>query len=731
MMQPCAERLSAPSLGVREPWRGSLRSRIIAWSFVPTAILLLAAALASLYAYQRLTESLVIDRDREMTRLSAELLATELAAYTDPLSDRFLAVFDGVIAFNPGGTIIAAEIPEYAQSRPAWLNQVLGLKAARDKPTFSNVVVDGPGGEKMIVAIIPSPGEEGAPRGGLAGLFHLSPAADSLLFRSLAGLQRSPSHSLYVVDGRGLVIWHSDAVHIGDNFAARPSVQQALGESGSGARRTPDPAGQASVASYAPIPGTSWRLISEESWAALGSTGRRYSRFAFLLLGLGVVVPTAIVAVGVRRITQPIRELSRAARRVARGHFEQRIGTSVGGELNELAEQFNLMAEQLQESYAHLEQKVADRTRELATLNAIAAEVSHSLDLAEIMDDALAQVLEVMGMDQGQAFRLEGETGDLVLMAHRGVSDELVQATSRQPLTACPAGEAAAQGRPVFKRIAACPASEWKELMVREGIKLVVSTPLLAKGKTVGCIDLQAQTPRAVTAEEMTLLTAIGHQIGVAVENACLYEQAQQLAIVRERSRLARDLHDSVTQALYGVTLCAEAAARQLALGDSVRAAEQLREIRTTTQDALREMRLLIFELRLPTLKRDGLAGALQARLEEVEQRVGLVTGLKVEGTVSLSPEVEGALYRLAQEALNNTLKHAGASRVQVSLVQRNGSVALEITDDGQGFDPVAAAKGGGFGLRGMQERVARLGGMLTVESSPGRGTRVLVQVHP
>jgi signal transduction histidine kinase len=195
---------------------------------------------------------------------------------------------------------------------------------------------------------------------------------------------------------------------------------------------------------------------------------------------------------------------------------------------------------------------------------------------------------------------------------------------------------------------------------------------------------------------------------------------------------LARDLHDSVTQSLYGVTLCAEAAARQLALGQSSQAADQLREIRSTTQDALREMRLLIFELRQPVLKKAGLAGALQARLEAVQQRAGLATELEVEGTVQLPPEMEAGLYRLAQEALNNTLRHAQARHVLVSLRQRNGSLTLEIADDGRGFDPIAArhVTPGGLGLRGMEERVARLGGTLTVDSSPGQGTRIRVEVQ-
>jgi len=205
----------------------------------------------------------------------------------------------------------------------------------------------------------------------------------------------------------------------------------------------------------------------EESWATLSAASRQYGRFSLVLLALAVIVPTAIVAVGVRRITQPIRKLSLAARRVAEGRFDQRIVAPAGGELEELVEQFNAMAEQLQESYAHLEQKVADRTRELATVNAVAAEASSSLDLKEVLNNALGQLLDVMSMDMGQAYRLE-DTGDLVLMAHRGLSEEVIRRTTRHPLRACRLGRRRRKEATV-RRIAACPASEWKELMLKEG----------------------------------------------------------------------------------------------------------------------------------------------------------------------------------------------------------------------------------------------------------------------
>jgi signal transduction histidine kinase len=146
---------------------------------------------------------------------------------------------------------------------------------------------------------------------------------------------------------------------------------------------------------------------------------------------------------------------------------------------------------------------------------------------------------------------------------------------------------------------------------------------------------------REFSDQDVQLLTSIGDQIGVAVENARLYEQAQQVAVVEERQRLARELHDSVTQALYGVTLYSEAAAGHLALGHMDRAAEHLQELQGTAQEALAEMRLLIFELRPPILEELGLVATLQARLKAVEGRAGLRTEFKTNLEERLPPDVE------------------------------------------------------------------------------------------
>jgi signal transduction histidine kinase len=147
-------------------------------------------------------------------------------------------------------------------------------------------------------------------------------------------------------------------------------------------------------------------------------------------------------------------------------------------------------------------------------------------------------------------------------------------------------------------------------------------------------------------------------------------------------------------------------------------------------QQALQEMRLLVYELRPLALESAGLIGALEQRLETVERRAGIQARVVVEGEVDLAADVEEELYGIAQEALNNSLKHAKASQVALSVRVADESVALEVADDGQGFDLARIGAKGGLGLISMQERADRIGGQLAIHSAPGEGTRVKVSVE-
>jgi signal transduction histidine kinase len=169
-----------------------------------------------------------------------------------------------------------------------------------------------------------------------------------------------------------------------------------------------------------------------------------------------------------------------------------------------------------------------------------------------------------------------------------------------------------------------------------------------------------------------------------------------------------------------------------LTAGQHAEAADHMRELRDTAQEALREMRLLIFELRPPALEKSGLMAALQARLEAVEGRGGILTELQVEGAEEAGRAplaIQEELFQIAREALNNVLKHARAQHVQVHVQFKDGVTCLQVFDDGTGFDPAQAQERGGLGLRGMRERAQKIGADLQVTSEPGKGTNVRVCV--
>lgn len=389
-----------------------------------------------------------------------------------------------------------------------------------------------------------------------------------------------------------------------------------------------------------------------------------------------------------------------------------------------LRAQFDALSAELRAAYQLLEGRVANRTRALAALNAIAEVVSRSLDLEEVLAAALDKTLEVMGMESGEAFRLGDDGLTLRLLAHRGLSDAFVAQAGLLPLSEALGGDRPADG-PVVRRVDAYPPGRSRARLEAEGLQLLVAIPLTAKGRLLGMMYLGTRAPRALTESEEGLLAAVGQQVGVAVENARLYEQAEQLAVIQERSRLARDLHDSVTQSLYSLTLFAEAGRRQLAAGDAARAEASLAQLGETARQALREMRLLVYELRPLVLETEGLVGALRQRLDAVERRSGVRVHLAVEGAVDLPASVEEALYRIGQEALNNALKHAQATEITVRLWAAGDAVTLEVEDDGRGFGAGAEGAGGGIGLASMRERAERLGGAVEVLSVPGEGTRV------
>jgi signal transduction histidine kinase len=249
----------------------------------------------------------------------------------------------------------------------------------------------------------------------------------------------------------------------------------------------------------------------------------------------------------------------------------------------------------------------------------------------------------------------------------------------------------------------------------------------MLKERVIGMLSLSHSQPNYYTLRYAALALAIANQAAIAIENAQLYEQAQELAAVEERQRLARELQDSVSQALYGISLGVHTARMQLDR-DPKDLAESLDYVLELAEAALIEMRALIFELRPESLEADGLVTALtkQAAALQARQNIAVNTDLCAEPDLPL--KVKQDLYRGAQEAFHNTVKHARASKIELRLHQTSEKVMLEVCDNGRGFDATASFPGH-LGLHSMRERVKGFGGELQIESVPGQGTRIRASV--
>ncbi len=734
--------------------RSRLRRRILTWSFVPAAVILFAVALVAVYSYGRVTEEQAVQRDQELARLSAANLASELNQFSLDLtsltrqtnitsgdaaaqqsaleaSSNKLSVFDqGAVILDAHGKLVAAwperpgDLGRDWSSRP-YFSQLL----RSSRPAYSDILPDGQAGVQVVVVAVAITGTQGELEGVLAGMFRVGATSVSALYGDIVKLRVGVTGDVYVVDGGGRVIQHPDPSLIATSMASEKVVQDVVAGQ-SGAIRTRDLHQRDVVAGYAPVPGTSWGLVAVESWSTLVRPFEGYRTFLIVLLVLGLLIPSFVVLVGVRRVTRPVLALTRAAREVASGNFEHPVTIRTHDELQELAEQFNEMSTQLRDSYGELDKRVEARTQELATINAVASVVSQSLDLERILDDALGEILGELGLETGAAFVLpeeQAEGGELRMAAAKNASSEILATLRSYGGKEIRRWLQVSEPRPVSLRIDDIASPELRGL-VTEGFGSLVEIPIAAKGRLFGVLLLVSSRQQDFSVEQLRPLAAVGNQIGMAVDNARLYERAEESAAIAERNRLARDLHDAVSQTLFSVSLIAEVLPR-IYERDPIQGKERLEELRQLTRGALAEMRTLLLELRPAALAEANLPDLLRQLAEAVVGRARIPVNVELEPAVDVPSDVRIALYRIAQEALNNVAKHSGASRARVALghgPEGSGETLLVVEDDGTGFVP-PAVPAGHLGLTIMAERADAIGARLKIESAKGKGTRVQV----
>lgn len=372
--------------------------------------------------------------------------------------------------------------------------------------------------------------------------------------------------------------------------------------------------------------------------------------------------------------------------------------------------------------YHQLLEEADKRLAESESLHRTTTALLQKLTLDEVLEIVCSEARKLTGAS-GSAVLLKEDEDWLRVSTSTGVPRPALE---RLPVKNSLAGKVVQEGTPVLIND---PGSQVQAYLRNTDLQDLLVVPLRVQDNNIGVIDV-VNKPSRFTEEDIRIISLFADQAAIAIENARLQKKAEKLAVMEERQRLARELHDSVTQSLYSVTLYAEATRMALAAENFETASENLNELRHMAREAMLDMRLLIFELHPPILEKEGLVAAIQTRLESVEARSGVKANFTVEGERRLPRHIEADLYRIAQEALNNIVKHAKAECIRINLHFDDHLFRMEVRDDGTGFDPISAEQSGGMGLRGIEERVRHMNGKLFVESSPGKGTTIIVELR-
>lgn len=423
------------------------------------------------------------------------------------------------------------------------------------------------------------------------------------------------------------------------------------------------------------------------------------------LINLGVVVSVTLVAATAfsrALLAEPIAHLTAATRALAAGDRRVRAPVRDRSELGELASSFNAMADALAEAHDRLEARVAARTAELRALLDLSNTIAVTTELQPLLAAVLDRLDEAGATSATEVWELGPDGGWARLVARGdGLGGERPAGAPTEPVAA------AGDGDPVAGD--------------------VLTLPLRVRDRAVGLLRARAARGEGWDDERVRWARGVAAQAAVAIENVRLYERARDEATEEARRHLARELHDSVSQAIYAIVLTTHAAQAR-AERDPAKARATLDTVVELAEAALAEMRALIFELRPEALAEVGLIGALHRQLDGLELRHGLATDRDLCDEPTLPFATKQVLLRVVQEALHNVVKHARARRVAVRAYEAGERLHVEVRDDGVGFDPHASFPGH-LGHTSMRERLGALGGHLRLESAPGEGTVVALEL--
>ena len=366
--------------------------------------------------------------------------------------------------------------------------------------------------------------------------------------------------------------------------------------------------------------------------------------------------------------------------------------------------------------------------RELEIVGAVAEALNSSPSVQQALERTLELVTGLLGLQTGWVWLVDPESGHMYNAAARNLPPYLQEPVRMSGETWCLCidefrrGALTPRNVDVMQCSRLAPAVRARQTDLTRGLAHHASVPLSFQGKPLGIMNITAPAMRKLSAAELRLLGTIGLQVGVAIERARLAEESAALARTDERTRLAREIHDTLAQGLVALTLQIETALREVGR-DPDRVRERLEKALATARTSLDEARRSVTDLRGAT-RGKPLARALASLAREFTADSGIRVEFETSGECALDPSVEGELYRIAQQALDNVRQHAHATRARLALACAKKKSTLVIEDDGLGFDVrrVAADR---HGIRGMRERAEKVGGTLRVTSHKNGGTRV------
>lgn len=375
---------------------------------------------------------------------------------------------------------------------------------------------------------------------------------------------------------------------------------------------------------------------------------------------------------------------------------------------------------------ARLYEETSRRARETEALLRADAELFRSLSVDDVFQALCDVAVDVLGVGKCMVTTIQDASGRYTTRASRGVS-QVALAQMARVREAQPRAELGSMTTAIVSADARTERPEMAGIFEMESVISTMDVPIRIEGQVRGVFGLAYTRRHEPGADEQRLFQALADRAAIAIQNAELYERSQQVASLEERQRLARELHDSVSQALYGIALGARTARTQLDR-DPVKAVEPVEYVLQLAEAGLAEMRALIFELRPESLQTEGLVAAIEKHVASTKARYGLEVDARLGIEPDVRLDVKEALYRVTQEALHNIVKHAQARHVDVLLATAHGDITLEVGDDGRGFDPQGSYPGH-VGLHSMRERVEKLHGTIGIESAPGAGSRVKVRI--